>query len=275
MRPAWRVSAIVTTHNRSDYLRLCMAALEVQTVRPDEVVIADDGSDPEHVRAIEKLMADTSLRATYARQEHRGFRVGANRNNGVRHATGDYVFFVDGDIVLFPDALEQHLAASGRRRWVAGLGVRLTREESSRVTEEAIRARGLEDVWPGSEDPRWLELCQRAASLRRKARRAWLRPSERRFRNVWMITMQASMPRAAFEKVNGFDETFEGWGEEDLDLGLRLQIAGVLGRTVMDRSRALHIYHDRLPETPHNQEYYKRPRHGEFFCPNGLCKSGS
>ena len=46
-----RVSVIVSTYNRSEHLRKCIPSLEMQTRVPDEVVIADDGSDTEHAAA--------------------------------------------------------------------------------------------------------------------------------------------------------------------------------------------------------------------------------
>ncbi len=266
----WAVSVIVTTYNRSDFLRLSLASLEVQTVRPHEVVVADDGSAPEHVRVIEELIARSPLRVVHARQEHLGYRVAANRNNAVRKATGDYLFFTDGDAVLFPDVLERHLALGGPRRWVSGYGVRLTAEETARVTEELVRARRLDEVWPGWEDARWQELVAYAARFRRRARWLWLWRSERRLRKFRFLTLQASVPRAAFELVNGFDEDFNGWGFEDLDLGLRLQLAGLRACTVHDTSRAMHLWHEPLPRDTPNRAHYKRPRRGQFRCVRGL-----
>ena len=270
--PTWQVSVVVSTYNRSRYLRLCIASLEAQTVRPYEVVIAADGSDIEHVCAIEQIVRDSSLTVRHVRQEDRGFRLAANRNNGVRAATGNYLFFTDGDLVLFPDVLEQHLAVSGERRWVGGAAVRFTPEESLLVTEDIIRSGGLEAVWPGTDDERWRQLRKAAAVFRRRALLARFWPSEPVFRKLRMLGFQASVPHAAFEAVNGFDEVFEGWGEEDLDLGLRLQLAGCRGYTVLDQSRVLHLNHDRWQGRSPNRSYYERPRHGEFRCCNGLAQ---
>jgi glycosyltransferase involved in cell wall biosynthesis len=267
----WNISVIVTTHNRSGHLRKCVASLEAQTVRPHEVVVADDGSDPEHVRVIEQLIERSPLTIIHARQEHDGYRVAASRNNGVRHSTGDYLFFTDGDVVFFPDVLEGHVAVPGRRRWVTGHAVRLMLEETERVTEELIRSGRLQEAWPGLDDPRCAGLPRLAGRFRRRARRARRWPSERRLRRLELIGTQASVPRAAFERVNGFDESFRGWGDEDLDLGLRLQLAGLRACAVVDTCRALHQYHETLATTSQNGDYYNRPRWRRCRCKNGLC----
>ena len=266
------VSAIVTTFERSDTLRLALAALECQSVRPSEVIIADDGSGPEHESAAREIAAASSLPVTYIRQERRGARRAALRNLAARHATGDYLFFTDGDAVLFPDVLEIHLAAAGRRCWVSGYGIRLTPAETSDVTEEIVRGGRLEEVWPAPDDPR-LDLFHRDAV--RTRRRQWklrLWRTEARMRKVRLITMQASLPREAFERVNGFDEAYEGWGEEDVDLGFRLQLAGLRPRSVLEESRALHLDHDPPVRRRANLDRLRRPRRGRYVCDLGLVR---
>lgn len=269
-----RVSAVVVTYDNSELLRLCLASLEEQTRAPDEVVIADDGSAPSHVAGIERLIARSPLKIVYARQEHDGYRAAANRNNGVRHSSGDYLFFLDGDVVLFPDVLARHLRAAGHRRWVRGFVIRLTGDESLRVSEAAIRARRLGELWPAPADARCVALAKSARHFRLNLLRAWLWPSEKRKRKLNLLGGQASMPREAFERVNGFDENYRGWGSDDLDLGLRLQLAGVRGRMVRPVRCALHLYHPPAPAIPQSREYFERPRHGEYRCTHGLRQEG-
>ena len=51
------------------------------------------------------------------------------------------------------------------------------------------------------------------------------------------------MWRHDFEAVNGCDERFVGWGQEDDDLGLRLRAAGVRLESILDRTWSLHVWH--------------------------------
>ena len=274
MSAKWNTSVIVTTYNSSDRLRLCLAAIEMQSVLPDEIVIADDGSTEEHVRVVEEIVERSSLKIVHAWQEDAGPRRSANRNNGVRHATGDYLLFVDGDAVLLPECVAVHLAESTPRHWLTGDGVWLTEDESSRATEEVIRSGRLDELWPGPDDPRCRNLRARARRFRMRAFMQWLWWSERQYRKLHARTIHFSVSRAALEKVNGFDEAFEGHGNEDADLGLRLQIAGFRGRTVADRARALHLYHEQAESGSSNADYHDRPRHGEFRCQRGLVSCG-
>lgn len=264
------VSAIVSTYNRSGLLRLCIAALETQSRLPDEIVIADDGSAPEHVRATDAIIRGSPLKILHVWQKHEGFRLAASRNRAASRASGDYLLFLDGDVVLFPDSLEQHLTLSKADRWLTGHAVHLSSEETGQVTEEAIRSSRLADLWPGPADPRALRLRREKRRHGFCTWRARLWRSEGSMRKVMLWGLQASMPRAAFEKVNGFDEEFQEWGCEDRDLGLRLQLAGYSGCTVIGRSRALHLWHELSPRSRRNKDYYRRPRDGQFRCCRGL-----
>ena len=273
-----RISTIITTYNRPEHLRRCLASLERQTLLPDEVIVADDGSDLEHVPALEEVVRESALAPRLVRQEHRGFRAAANRNNGARAASGDLLLFLDGDIVLFPEAVERHAEACAGRFWTAGGVVPLSAEETRLLTLEQIRA-GLDALWPPADDPRVAVLARRDAKFRGRAAQRWLRLSEARMRSVRLITLQCAVPRRAFEHVNGFDERYVGWGREDHDLSLRLQIAGVRGRSVIAAARAFHQWHPRAPIPEHDEDevrpsvndaYYERRRWWRYRCREGL-----
>jgi hypothetical protein len=49
------------------------------------------------------------------------------------------------------------------------------------------------------------------------------------------------------EAVNGFNEAFEGWGKEDMELGLRLQFSGVRVRNLRNKVIQYHLTHPQLP----------------------------
>lgn len=67
------------------------SALE-QTLKPIEIIIVDDGSDDETQEVVQEY-ASPLVRVLY--QDNRG--AGSARNNGIRHAQGKYVFFMDAD----------------------------------------------------------------------------------------------------------------------------------------------------------------------------------
>ncbi len=88
------VSAIVPVYNTGAYLRECLDSLLSQTLRELEVVCVDDGSTDDSAKILEEYRAKDA-RVVVVTQANAG--VSAARNNGVAHAGGKYVCFVDSD----------------------------------------------------------------------------------------------------------------------------------------------------------------------------------
>ena len=99
-----KISVVTTVYNRPEHLRLFLAALQIQTRRPDEIVVSDDGSDPDAAAAVERHLAGCSIPSKRIWEPHDGYRLSAARNRAIRAATGDYLVFADCDIALLPDA---------------------------------------------------------------------------------------------------------------------------------------------------------------------------
>ena len=97
-----KTSLIVNVYNRAAWLKVCLGALLHQRVRPDEVIVADDGSSPAEVAAVKAFLESYPIPHQYTAQRDKGFRAAAARNMGIRLATGEYLCFIDCDIVLMP-----------------------------------------------------------------------------------------------------------------------------------------------------------------------------
>ena len=67
------------------------------------------------------------------------------------------------------------------------------------------------------------------------------------------MSCNMSFWRADLERVNGFDESMEGYGSEDLELGARLENAGVARRQLKFAALAVHLHHtSRAPDDPND-----------------------
>jgi GT2 family glycosyltransferase/glycosyltransferase involved in cell wall biosynthesis len=114
--PYWlglRVSVVVPTYNRKEQLLRCLAALERQSILPQEfeVVVVDDGSTD----GTEGALRDRSFpfRLQFHRQPHQG--PGAARNLAISKAQGELVLFIGDDIIADQRLLENHLLAHAKR----------------------------------------------------------------------------------------------------------------------------------------------------------------
>ncbi len=102
--PAPRVSVCILHFNRPATAAQAVASVLAQTYEHLEILLFDDGSHaPGAVEALEALVAVHHGRVRLVRQDNR--YLGAARNRAARAAEGDYVYFLDDDNVLKPEAI--------------------------------------------------------------------------------------------------------------------------------------------------------------------------
>jgi glycosyltransferase involved in cell wall biosynthesis len=232
-------SILVTTFRRPRHLALVLESILLQRqVRRDfEIIVADDGSGDDTEAVVMSFAAHAEVPVRFVTQPHDGFRLARVRNNAARLARGRYLMFVDGDCVLPPG----HRAAHDRRRraGVALLGycARLSEQASRHLMPENLAVANL-GAMVSSDEARLLAKRHRRARWHALIRH----PTKPRLAGgdfgVW---------RSDFEAVNGFDEQFVGWGQEDDDLGLRLRAAGVQLESILDLTQTLHVWHPTDP----------------------------
>lgn len=100
------VSVLVTARNYGRFLAPCLHSVLSQTVRPVEIIYADDGSDDDSLRVAGRF-ASEGVRILPL--EHRG--VVSARNRAVQASTGDFLLHVDADNLLSPDFIERQFEA--------------------------------------------------------------------------------------------------------------------------------------------------------------------
>ncbi len=98
-----KISVIVPVYNVEKYLGECIDSVRAQTMTDWELILVNDGS-PDNSDKICRDYASRDSRIKYIVQENAG--VSAARNNGMKHATGDYLFFLDSDDAICPIFLE-------------------------------------------------------------------------------------------------------------------------------------------------------------------------
>lgn len=96
------VSIIVPVYNVEQYLERMIVSILVQTYPHFELILVDDGSTDSSLGICKKI-TDTRIRVI----EQKNAGVSVARNNGMNHAKGDYIIFVDSDDSVEPDMLEK------------------------------------------------------------------------------------------------------------------------------------------------------------------------
>ena len=128
-----KISLIATTYNRPDALRLCLESIGRQTLVPFEVIIADDGSTDDTRALIEKMRTGFPYPIVHAWQDDLGFRAAEVRNNALRLCKGEYVIFIDGDIILHPHFVEDHAKMAQPGYYVIGSRAKFSAKATARM----------------------------------------------------------------------------------------------------------------------------------------------
>src|SRR5437773_9167742 len=101
------VSVIIPTYNYAHFIAEVVASVQSQTYPNWEMIVVDDGSTDNTEEVVKRIAADEP-RISYLRQDNA--RQAAARNNGIRHAKGNYLQFLDADDLIEPQKLEQQVA---------------------------------------------------------------------------------------------------------------------------------------------------------------------
>lgn len=102
-----KISIIVPAYNAAPFLEPCVRSILAQNYRDREVILVDDGSKDDTMAHIRRLV-DEDARVIAVHQDNAG--VTAARLNGIEHAHGEYIGFVDGDDFIEPEMYERLLA---------------------------------------------------------------------------------------------------------------------------------------------------------------------
>ena len=108
-----RISVIVSTYNRAEFLEETLVSIFTQTVVVDEVLLVDDGSTDDTENVVSELTGRRgwSRRLRYFRQENQG--KSAAINQALTVATGDWIAFNNSDDRWLPEKLALQLTALG------------------------------------------------------------------------------------------------------------------------------------------------------------------
>ena len=136
MTDAPAVSVIIPIYNAEKYIGECLESLLAQTLQDLEVILVNDCSTDGSRQVAENYLEKFGGRLKIFDNE-KNFGAGATRNKGLKISRGEYVFFMDADDLIMPNAFEElHAAAKNFSADVIHLGRHF--EPSSDLSEIQI-----------------------------------------------------------------------------------------------------------------------------------------
>jgi glycosyltransferase involved in cell wall biosynthesis len=262
-----RLALIVTTFERPDALARVLQTVARQSVAPDELIIADDGSGPSTGELLAGFAKGTAVPVRHVWRAHQGFHPGRMRNRAIAAASCDYLVLVDGDMLLHPEFIADHRRWAHRGRYNQGCRVLL---------DEPATARAL----ASGDLPRFTS----AGLGARRRLYAWHAPRASALLGTLANSLLAikscnqGMWREDLLRVNGFDETLSGWGSDDKELCARLDNARIARRSLLFSAIAFHLHHppaDRSSLARHTAALAETRATGRTWCGHGIVTRAS
>lgn len=239
------LTVIIATYNHFEWLRLVLEGLRHQTIGGFQIIIADDGSNPQTVEEIKGyIAAHPEMNILHLWHEDKGWRKNIILNNALRHATGDYLCFLDADCIPAPRWAEDHLRLATPGKVIAG--------------RRATFAPWMNEQWESLEalPADWFSRLKRTFLLNYFRFPKHTHPS--RVIRYPIIGGKGLMQRTTGNllgcnfgvwkrdllAINGFDERYLGPGlGEDIDIAWRIRFNGCSIEKVPHQAITIHRNH--------------------------------
>ena len=268
-----KISVIVPVYNRLEHLRALFICLLSQTLAPYELIITDDGSSEKVEDYIEDLIPKAKFKIKHIYQEDKGFRKTRALNNAVRNSDGDILVFCDQDLIFPENYLEKISDNIDQKHFVMGRPYSITEKEKIKtlgILERKHQYKEIEDIMPRE----YIESVNK--TLKKDKLRRIMNKLKLNKRGIRLVGMSYALTKKNYILVNGYDESYQGWGYEDDDFGNRLGIKGIKGKELITPLIQFHLYHYFDPTKKHslNEDYYYGRKEEIFKNKDYYCKYG-
>ena len=257
---------LISTYNWPDALRLVLESALRQTRLPDEILVADDGSGPATRELIDAFREKAPCPLRHVWHEDAGFRKCVIWNKAIARIASEYGVQIDGDCVISPRFVEDHLNVARPGWFTCGSRTLLTRER----TEELLTAGDADGLGAFSRGVR-----NRANALRVPWLSRMIRESYRARKPYISKGCNMGFWTKDLLAVNGYNEEISGWGREDAELEVRLMKLGVRRQSLKFGGVQFHLFHkenDRSRDARNIEILNRVLASPAFRTPHGIVK---
>tara|TARA_Y100001934_G_scaffold79511_1_gene98834 strand:- start:207 stop:1385 length:1179 start_codon:yes stop_codon:yes gene_type:complete len=255
---AKQISVIVITYNRPENLERVLVSIAKQegVEGKFELIVSDDGSTDHTPSVVQEFGKSVDFPVRFVTHPDRGFELSRTRNDGVRESEGDFLLLIDGDCAVPPDHVATHFNARCK-------GVVRGLETPIWLSEAQSNLIDLTSVGDGTfrREITWRQRFE----LKKRALRSSFYSLIRHPRKPRLLGGNMGLFREDYERVNGCDQRFVGWGHEDDDLNARMRAVGMRLKSIIGMTYTCHLWHPTTPSRPDdpacgkNVRYLQRP----------------
>ena len=236
-----RLAIVVSTYEWPAALNAVLRAFAEQSDTGFTLVVADDGSGPDTKILVDGWRSRFGDRLVHVWQSDEGFRLARVLNLGARAVEADYLVFMHGESIPRRHFIRAIRSCVEPGWFVAGRRVDITAALTRRVLAEElpIHRWGLVE---------WIRSRRHVRSFRsltrRDRRRVGARGVPEFVPHNRTYGYLLGVEREDFDRVNGYDTRFEGWGEEDVDIAVRLGRIGLRCGHAGPDGTLIHLSHE-------------------------------
>lgn len=223
--------------SNNQYIHLCIDAIIPQLKNTDELIIVDDHSRDETLKVLHKYETENLIKLLQVqRQGNRSY----NRNYGASYAQNDILVFVDGDIILSGDAVKEIKKFYRFKSDAAAIGLM----HATRYSEKPLELlTGITNFVSLISTEAGRKQINDNSFFRDSREETLLAAKKNDFFWLYYYSGFCTVKKNIFDKLDGFDITFNGWGAEDVDLGYRISLYDTIG--FLPNCYGIHIPHAR------------------------------
>ncbi len=245
------VSIIIPAYNKRSLLKRTLYALEKQNYRLSnvEVIVIDDGSTDGTWKRLRYYKPPFRFRLIRNRTN---IGRAATRNKGIRIARGRVLIFLDAEIIAGRDLIKNHMRYHAK-------------EDHAVVSGVFGEFRKMFSVIYPTFNKLQFEQCYSVLQNEPHLRSRFKNPERlmRGFHLPWVsfLTGNVSVTKKSLTAAGLFDESFQGYGFEDWELGYRLFLNGakfIAGTDIIS-------YHQEHPYDETTRYHELKANHLKFF----------
>jgi len=267
-----KTTIIISVYKDTQALNLIINSLEEQTYFVDEIIISEDGKSQEMQEYISTLK-DKHIK--HLAQADKGWRKNRALNRAIQASQSDYLIFIDGDCVPYPNFIESHVKLSEKNAVLCGRRTEPGEYFSSQLREKKLSITNFVSHYIQNffklkkDDVRHYDdgLALSADSLILKLIKKF------RKKENHIVGCNFSCWREDLEKINGFDEDFTmPTTGEDTDIERRMRHFNIKMNSCRYSANVIHLHHNKVfnKEISKQTETLMETKKDVYICKNGL-----
>lgn len=273
-----KVTVIISVYKDIEALELILNSLQTQTYTNFDVLVSEDCKFDDMKSFINNY--SSKIKVNHIFQEDDGWRKNIALNNAIRNSGGEYLIFLDGDIIPYKYFIQNHVDLAEKSRFLSGRRSELGPFFSMLIRKKYLPYRVIEKlyfffyIFLMLDKGRHLEegfYLGKGTYLEKKI-------NAKKNKKMSLVGCNFSCWKKDLELINGFDEDYLSPSVgEDGDLLWRLNHFGITCKSVRYVANTFHLFHKRNwgnAKSENDAKMQAKINNKEFRCYNGLKKEG-